>query len=56
MNLKNCLRKEKGRIVVKAPEIKINKYWSIEMGNHWDIVTRKPTKDFYVGAKFKIKW
>ena len=54
MNLKDVLRKRKGRIVVKAPEIELGKYWSFEFGNYWDTINRKPTKDFYFGLKFTI--
>ena len=56
MNLKDLLRRREGKHVVKAPEIKLGKYWSFEMGNYWDTVNRKPTKDFYFGLKFKIDW
>jgi hypothetical protein len=56
MNLKDCLKRIDGKTVVKAPDIKINKYLSIEMGNYWDTINRKPTKDFYFGLKFTKKW
>jgi len=56
MNLKDCIKTEKGINIVKAPDIKINKYWSIEMGSYWDTLNRKPTGGFYAGVKFKINW
>jgi len=56
MNLKDALKRKEGKTVVKLPDIKLNKYWSIEMGNYWDTINRKPTKDFYFGLKFKIDW
>jgi len=56
MNLRDFLSKRKGETIVKAPDIRINKYWTIEMGQYWDTINRKPTKDFYFGLKFKINW
>ena len=55
MDLRDLLRR-KGKVLVKAPDIKLGKYWSFEMGNYWDAINRKPTKDFYFGLKFNIKW
>jgi hypothetical protein len=56
VNLKDLLRKRKGKHVVKAPDIKLGKYWSFESGSYWDTINRKPTKDFYFGIKFRIDW
>jgi len=56
MNLGDCIDRKEGITIVKAPEVKINKYWSFEMGNYWDTLNRRPTKDFYFGLKFKAKW
>lgn len=56
MNLRDVLKRREGKVVIKAPEIKINKYWSFEMGSYWDTINRKPTKDYYFGVKFKIDW
>ena len=56
MDLKDLLRKERKRKILKAPDIKLGKYWSFESGTYWDTKTRKPTRDFYLGIKFKIKW
>ena len=56
MNLKSLLRKEKNRIIISGPDIKINKYLSMEFGNYWSIINDKPTKDMYFGLKFKIDW
>jgi len=56
MNLSDILKRREGKTIVKSPDIKINKYWSFEMGSYWDTINRKPTKDFYFGLKFKIDW
>ena len=56
MNLSDVIRVIEGRRLVKGPDIMINKYWSLEMGSYYDTINRRPTKDFYFGLKFKIKW
>ena len=56
MNLSDVIKRREGKIIIKGPDIKINKYWSFEMGNYWDTLNRRPTKDFYFGLKFKAKW
>jgi len=56
MNLSDVLKKIEGRRLVKAPDVRINKYWSFEMGSYYDTINRRLTKDFYFGLKFKTKW